>query len=88
MIAKCCFIFLHRNSDCGWNITTTSNQSVEVVVYFLDIDDSDDCLNRRLEINTNGTYVLMFVSGPSWSCSYGSWIYNYLCNQCLSQLLL
>jgi len=18
----------------------------------------------------------------SWSCSYGSWIYNYLCNQC------
>jgi hypothetical protein len=19
-----------------------------------------------------------------WSCSYGSWIYNYLCNQCLS----
>jgi hypothetical protein len=22
--------------------------------------------------------------GPSWSWSYGSWIYNYLCNQCLS----
>ena len=22
--------------------------------------------------------------GPSWSSSYGSWIYNYLCNQCLS----
>jgi len=22
--------------------------------------------------------------GPSWS--YGSWIYNYLCNQCLSPL--
>ena len=21
--------------------------------------------------------------GPSWSWSYGSWIYNYLCNQCL-----
>jgi hypothetical protein len=20
---------------------------------------------------------------PSWSWSYGSWIYNYLCNQCL-----
>ena len=25
-------------------------------------------------------------SGPSWS--YGSWIYNYLCNQCLSPLTL
>jgi hypothetical protein len=24
--------------------------------------------------------------GPSWS--YGSWIYNYLCNQCLSPLKL
>jgi hypothetical protein len=26
--------------------------------------------------------------GPSWSWSYGSWIYNYLCNQCLSPLKL
>jgi hypothetical protein len=24
--------------------------------------------------------------GPSWS--YGSWIYNYICNQCLSPLML
>jgi len=26
--------------------------------------------------------------GPTWSWSYGSWIYNYLCNQCLSPLKL
>ena len=26
--------------------------------------------------------------GPSWSWSYGSWNYNYLCNQCLSPLML
>ena len=26
--------------------------------------------------------------GVSWSGSYGSWIYNYLCNQCLSPLTL
>jgi hypothetical protein len=26
--------------------------------------------------------------GPSWQWSYGSWIYNYLCNQCLSPLML
>jgi len=25
---------------------------------------------------------------PSCSWSYGSWIYNYLCNQCLSPLTL
>jgi len=24
----------------------------------------------------------------TWSWSYGSWIYNYLCNQCLSLLKL
>jgi hypothetical protein len=26
--------------------------------------------------------------GASWPWSYGSWIYNYLCNQCLSPLML
>jgi len=26
--------------------------------------------------------------GPSWSWSYGRWIYNYPCNQCLSPLKL
>ena len=25
---------------------------------------------------------------PLWSWSYGNWIYNYLCNQCLSPLML
>jgi len=29
-----------------------------------------------------------FPEGPSWPWSYGSWIYNYLCNQCLSPLML
>ena len=32
--------------------------------------------------------VIAAVGGPSWSWSYGSWIYNYLCNQCLSPLTL
>jgi hypothetical protein len=27
-------------------------------------------------------------SSGSWPWSYGSWIYNYLCNQCLSPLML
>jgi len=27
-------------------------------------------------------------SGPSWLWSYRSWIYNYLCNRCLSPLKL
>jgi len=31
---------------------------------------------------------LVLERGPSWLRSYGSWIYNYLCNQCLSPLML
>ena len=33
-------------------------------------------------------YFLYLYSGPLWSWLYGSWIYNYLCNQCLSPLKL
>jgi len=31
---------------------------------------------------------LLLIRGQSWSWSYGSWIYNYLCNQYLSPLKL
>jgi hypothetical protein len=34
-------------------------------------------------------YILIILYlRASWSWSYGSWIYNYQCNQCLSQLTL
>jgi hypothetical protein len=34
-------------------------------------------------------YIDYVISkGLSWPWSYGSWIYNYLCNQCLSPLML
>ena len=32
--------------------------------------------------------VISKAQGLSWSWSYGSWIYNYLCNQCLLPLKL
>jgi len=32
--------------------------------------------------------VSILLKGPSWSWSYGNWIYNYLCDQCLSPLTL
>ena len=32
--------------------------------------------------------TFMTIWGPSWSWSYGSWIYNYLCNQYPSPLTL
>ena len=33
-------------------------------------------------------YNFNVAGGPSWSLLYGSWINNYLCNQCLSPLKL
>ena len=38
----------------------------------------------QLTINSS----LLLFKGQSWSWSFGSWIYNYLCNQCLSPLTL
>jgi len=35
-----------------------------------------------------GFVISYFNKGLSWSWLYGSWIYNYLCNQCLSPLTL
>jgi len=29
----------------------------------------------------------IYSAGPSWPWSYGSWIYNYQCNQSLSPLM-
>ena len=34
------------------------------------------------------TSYIQWYEGPSWSWSYGSWIYNYLCNEYLSPLTL
>ena len=35
------------------------------------------------------TAILFHIyKGPSWSWTYGRWIYNYLCTQCLSPLKL
>jgi len=37
--------------------------------------------------NTHFLFIII-IKGPSWSWSYGSWIYNYLCNQGMSPLTL
>ena len=34
------------------------------------------------------TNIYTIFTGPSWPWTHGIWIYNYLCNQCLSSLML
>jgi len=40
---------------------------------------------RFMTIHENSNTVTSWIS---WPWSYGSWIFNYLCNQCLSPLML
>ena len=40
------------------------------------------------KINFNLGHNLQLVEGLSWSWEYSSWIYNCLCNQCISPLKL
>ena len=42
----------------------------------------------KVDNNISVLTFLKIVWGASWSWWYGSWTYNYLCNQCLSQLTL
>jgi hypothetical protein len=56
------------------------------------------CTKRRftsitIHVNCQYKFVLSYIFihwlwGASWSWSYGSWIYNCLCNQCLSPITL
>ena len=45
------------------------------------------CIKEQMQINGTCRAVLIHKE-PSWPWSYGRWIYNYLCNQCLSPLML
>ena len=50
-----------------------------------------DAVSRILEVAILDYKIFLLdqsFAGPSWSWLYGSWIYNCLCNQCLSPLKL
>ena len=54
--------------------------------------DNCVCLDFRKKCQVNlffrGEITIDDVERPSLAWSYGSWIYNYICNQCLSPLKL
>jgi hypothetical protein len=46
-------------------------------------------LNISLSMHLKNEHIIFIqYMGPSWQWSYGSWICNYLNNQCLSPLML
>ena len=69
------------NEHCGrWQFVSRS------ILY-----EKCDLLNKDRIWSLSFSSFLSFVDKSFqslWSWSYGSWIYNYMCNQCLSQLTL
>ena len=50
------------------------------------------CLFTKLNMSFHSDTIFWFrtnqsLQGPSCPWSYGSWIYNYICNRCLSPLI-
>ena len=76
-----------------WLYLTIYLHSTLFISYLWCQDDLIYCLINYYIVNSllfTFLYILHtnFRQGPLWSWSYSSWIYNYLCNQCLSPLKL
>ena len=56
----------------------------QIVKYFLQWNQN----GQNLLVNGTANFKHVWKEGPSCSWSYGGWIYNYLCNRCLSPLIL
>jgi hypothetical protein len=64
------------------NISVISRRSALLVDYAEKTTDLQKVMGK------NHIMLYLATKWPSWSWSYGSLIYNYLCNQCLSSLTL
>ena len=67
------------------------DKNVEDIEYIIHADDQN--VKRRWRTDKHlgmatDHMTQMSYRRPSWSWSYGSWNYSYLCNQCLSPLML
>jgi hypothetical protein len=78
-----CFLFLLFNDVC---LATNTNSIVFGLIW--PGLDSTIYRCRGEHVNHYTIDVVHIIWGPSWPWSYGSWIHNYLCNWCLSSLML
>jgi hypothetical protein len=58
----------------------TENNRIELINY-LHFKELRCVFTANMNVFSN--IEIQIKRGPSWSWSYGSWINNYLCNQCL-----
>ena len=98
------FCFTQSSVQTGFCFTQGSYRQVRQVSVLLRVHidrflfysgfhlDKFDCIHISIfqtDIdNIDSMPSFQYFEVPSWLRSYGSWIYNYLCNQCLSPLKL
>jgi hypothetical protein len=73
----------------GWRLTSCKSKRQKLSHYHKNCHSSLETTMQSLQRtnqNVRATYTNFVTDG--WSWSYGSWIYNYLCNPCLSPLML
>ena len=56
--------------------------------FFGDTVTSKNIPLRSCDVTFHSSLTFQSYKGQSWPWSYGNWIYNYLCNQCLLPLML
>ena len=90
------FVVTNNQSYLFLNIKMSFNYKM-YFQYLSNVDESPATQggkeNYWRKLTLDGTYLkvqkyFFGIWGPSWSWSYDIWIYNYLCNQCLSPLTL
>ena len=74
-----------RVNNCIYILTVWT---IYYCVYTILCVSRSDMLLNAINIYTIILLSLILYMGLSWPWSFGSWIYNYLCNQCLSPLTL
>ena len=77
-----CLFFSRRNGNI-WLVDSLPIHVFNRILYY-----KNTC--RILILYASFLFIgdSLISKGPSWQWSYGSWIYNYLCNKCLSPLML
>ena len=94
-------VSVHRVHILTWGEMNASCWLVENDIMIIDVTNKFQqmalLMNYEITVNTakgdeEGRWIITladkYVSTTAWSWLYGSWIYNYLCNQYLSPLKL
>ena len=90
-VFKLLFIFFHARSFFILQELGKYTKDVHITRIFIQFSQNYGLLNfiHFYDIsNTFYMYILYRPKSSSWSLSYSSWIYNYMCNQCPSPLTL